>query len=80
MFFPPKRKRFLIELHAEMPVKLRIAPYWRDVGLFSFFKNENINIYIWGVYRLFFFMFIKDLNVNLLGDVMYLKQGYDFDY
>lgn len=36
-----KKKAFLFELHAEMhivflPVKLRIAPYWRDVVLFCF--------------------------------------------
>lgn len=54
-------KSFLFELHAELhgvilPVKLWIAPYWRDV-LSVCFMHTWIYIYIYGGCILFYFWF-----------------------
>lgn len=94
-FSPPNRQRcqkmgkkrnwksFLFELRAEMqvehlPSKLWIAPYWRVVVL------SCICLYTYrGMFLLIVFIFLvllEDVTISSSGNVMDLKQGYDFAY
>lgn len=76
-------KSFLFELRAEMqvehlPSKLWIAPYWRVVVL------SCICLYTYrGMFLLIVFIFLvllEDVTISSSGNVMDLKQGYDFAY